>query len=62
LGGAILGHALTPTHTRVVESSNSYSGGGGGGGTHGGDDKIIIINNGPPVFSTVVNMLHFYVS
>ncbi|XP_026834602.1 uncharacterized protein LOC113564099 [Drosophila erecta] len=30
--GAILGHALTPTHTRVVKSSNSYSGGGGGGG------------------------------
>lgn len=51
LGGAILGHALTPTHTRVVDHSYSGGGGGegyGGGNSGGGDDKIIIINNGPP--------------
>uniref|UniRef100_A0A1A9WRD9 Uncharacterized protein n=1 Tax=Glossina brevipalpis TaxID=37001 RepID=A0A1A9WRD9_9MUSC len=49
LGGALLGHALTPTQTRVVEHAPASSDGNSGG------DRIIIINNGQPVNATDVN-------
>lgn len=51
MAGGLLGHALTPTHTKVIEHQPTYMGGGGGGGGGGsngnGEDRIIIINNGP---------------
>uniref|UniRef100_A0A1B0AK12 Uncharacterized protein n=1 Tax=Glossina pallidipes TaxID=7398 RepID=A0A1B0AK12_GLOPL len=49
LGGALLGHALTPTQTRVVEHAPASSDGSSGG------DRIIIINNGQPVNATDLN-------
>ncbi|XP_067636485.1 collagen, type I, alpha 1a-like [Eurosta solidaginis] len=51
LGGALLGHALTPTHTRVVESAPAAAAGQSGSN----DDRIIIINNGPPGSVTTTN-------
>ncbi|KAL9881051.1 uncharacterized protein ACN2A1_012281 [Glossina fuscipes fuscipes] len=48
LGGALLGHALTPTQTRVEHAPAPSDGNAGG-------DRIIIINNGQPVNATDVN-------
>lgn len=51
IGGAVLGHVLTPTHTKVIEQSPS------GGSTDGGSggDRIIIINNGQPLNASDFN-------
>lgn len=50
IGGAILGHVLTPTHTRVESAPAAPA------GQPGSDDgKIIIINNGPPGSVTTTN-------
>lgn len=50
LGGALLGHALTPTHTRVVEQAPAA------GNAAGGGDRVIIINNsGQPINATDAN-------
>lgn len=52
IGGAILGHVLTPTQTRVVEQAPAAA---AAGGSDGGHDRIIIINNGQPVNATDAN-------
>lgn len=51
LGGAILGHVLTPTQTKVIEQapSSSSSGSSSSGSNDSGGDRIIIINNGQPM-------------
>lgn len=49
LGGAILGHALTPTHTHHVVS------GGTSNAPADNQDRIIVINNNPGQPATVTN-------
>uniref|UniRef100_A0A1I8PNQ1 Uncharacterized protein n=1 Tax=Stomoxys calcitrans TaxID=35570 RepID=A0A1I8PNQ1_STOCA len=50
IGGAVLGHALTPTHTKVIEQAPAA------GNAAGGGDRVIIINNsGQPINATDAN-------